>query len=125
MVGSWWPKLAGSVRGLAVVVPGVLGQDVPKVALAEDRHPVGELGTGGEHEPLRVGVRARAAGRDLQGGDAGVGAHSVEGGGELAGPVRTRYLNVAARSARSSSRFLACWVVHTPSGLAVTPRTWT
>jgi hypothetical protein len=28
---------------------------------AEDQHPVGDLGPGGEYEPFRVSVRARAA----------------------------------------------------------------
>jgi hypothetical protein len=36
---------------------------VLEVAFAEDQQPVGELGTGGEHEPLGVGVRAGTAGR--------------------------------------------------------------
>jgi hypothetical protein len=40
---------------------------------AEDQHPVGELGPGGKHEPFRVSVRVRAAGRDLHGLDAGTG----------------------------------------------------
>ena len=31
--------------------------------LAEDQHPVGNLGPGGEHEPFRIGVR-----RGLRGG---------------------------------------------------------
>jgi hypothetical protein len=68
-------------------VPGVLGQDVPKVALAEDEHPVGELGTGGEHEPFGVGVHARTAGGDLEDLDARVGQDRIERGGELAGPI--------------------------------------
>jgi hypothetical protein len=57
------------------------------VPLAEDQHPVGDLGPGGENEPLRKGVRPRAAGRDLHGLDAGCGEDRVEGIGELPGPV--------------------------------------
>ncbi len=34
------------------------------MALAEDQHPVGDLRLCGEHEPFRITVRARAAGRD-------------------------------------------------------------
>jgi len=75
------------VRALAVVVPGVLGQDAPEVAFAEDQHPVGQLGPGGQHEPLRESVRAGTAGRDLHHLDAGAGEHRVECGGELTGPV--------------------------------------
>ncbi len=57
--------------GAAPVVMGlVLGQDGPQVPLAEDQHPVGDLGPGGEHEPFRVGIRARAPGRDFRGFDA-------------------------------------------------------
>jgi hypothetical protein len=46
---------------------------------AEDEHPVGDLGPGGEHEPFRVSVRARAARWDLHGLDAGAGQGRVEG----------------------------------------------
>ena len=35
------------------VVPGVLCQYVPELAFAEDQHPVGQLGPGGQREPLR------------------------------------------------------------------------
>jgi hypothetical protein len=34
----------------------ILGQDRPQMPLAEDEHPVGDLGTGGEHEPFCVSV---------------------------------------------------------------------
>ena len=63
---------------------------------AEDQHPVGDLGTGGEHEPFRVSVRARAAGRDLHGLDAGSGQDGVKRRGELPGPVTDQEL-VATR----------------------------
>jgi hypothetical protein len=43
----------------------VLGQDRPQMPLAEDQHPVGDLGPGGEHEPFRIGIRSRAPGRDF------------------------------------------------------------
>ena len=59
--------------------------------LAEDQHPVGDLGLGCEHEPfrvsVRVGVRARAAGRDLHDLHPGPGQHCVERLGDLSGPV--------------------------------------
>jgi hypothetical protein len=41
--------------------------------LAEDRHPVGDLGPGGEHEAFRGYVRCWAAGRDLHGLDTSPG----------------------------------------------------
>jgi len=55
--------------------------------LAEDQHPVGDLGSGGEHESFRIGIRARAAGRDLRGLDTGAGQDCVECPGELPCPV--------------------------------------
>jgi hypothetical protein len=55
--------------------------------LAEDQHPVGDLGPDGENEPLRIGIRSRAPGRDLHGLDTGIGQHRVERAGELPGPV--------------------------------------
>jgi len=47
----------------SVVVGLVLGEDRPKMSLAEDEHPVGDLDPGGEHEPFLVCVRAGAPGR--------------------------------------------------------------
>jgi hypothetical protein len=86
------------------------GQQLSQVPFAEDQQPVGELGADGEHEPLGVGVRLWTTRWDLQHGDAGVGEHGVEGGGEKAAvnwPVRSRirYVNTAARSPSSTSRW--------------------
>jgi hypothetical protein len=55
--------------------------------LAEDQHPVSDLRPGGEHEPFRIRVRARAPGRDLHDLDTGVGQDRVKRRGELPGPV--------------------------------------
>lgn len=57
------------------------------MSFAGDQHPIGNLGTGGEHEPFCIGVRARAPRRDLYWLDAGAGQDRVEGFGELPGPV--------------------------------------
>jgi len=57
------------------------------MSLVEDQQPVGDLGPGGEYEPFRIGVRARASGRDLHCFDTDVGQDCVEGLGELPGPV--------------------------------------
>jgi hypothetical protein len=51
--------------------------------LAEDQHPVGDLGPGCEHEPFRIGIRSRAPGRDSHGLDAGASQGRIEGRGEL------------------------------------------
>jgi hypothetical protein len=65
----------------------ILGQDRPQMPLAEDEHPVGDLGPGGEHEPFRISVRARAARRDLHDLDTGIGQDRVKRCGELSGPI--------------------------------------
>ena len=57
------------------------------MSFAEDQHPVGDFGPGGEHEPFRIGVRAGALRRDLHGLDTSVGQDCIEGFGELSGPV--------------------------------------
>jgi hypothetical protein len=54
----------------------------PKISIRS-----GDLGPGREHEPFRVGIRARTPGRDFHGFDAGAGQERVEGRGELPGPV--------------------------------------
>ena len=77
------------MRAPPVVMALVLGQDRPQVPFVEDEHLVGDLGTGGEHEPFRVSVRARAARRDLHGLDAGVGQDWIEAE-DSGGPWRRR-----------------------------------
>ncbi len=49
------------MRPPSVVVPGIVGQDGPQVSFAENQHPVGDLGPGGEHEPFRISIRATAS----------------------------------------------------------------
>jgi hypothetical protein len=46
----------------AVVVDAVPGEDHLQVPLAEDQNPVGELGSGGQHEPFGESVRPRLSG---------------------------------------------------------------
>jgi hypothetical protein len=55
--------------------------------LAEDQHPVGDLGPGGAHEPFRISIRARAPGRDRPSLAARADQNRVERCGELPGPV--------------------------------------
>ena len=57
------------------------------MSFAEDQHPVGDLGPGGEHESFGVSIRARASGLNLRCGDANAGQDRVEGFGELPGAV--------------------------------------
>jgi hypothetical protein len=48
--------LQALMRTVAVVVPGVLGQDAAEVLLAEDQHVVQALAPQCSHEAFRVGV---------------------------------------------------------------------
>src|ERR1039458_9159331 len=85
--GGGRAQLAAAMRAASVVVSLILGQDRPQMPLAEDQHPVSDLGPGGEHEPFRVSVRPWAAGRDLHGFDTGPGQDCVERLSELPGSV--------------------------------------
>src|SRR5450755_1247594 len=57
------------------------------MAFAEDQHPVGDLGPGSEHEPLRVDIRLWASRRDLDHFYTCAGQDRVERRAELPGPV--------------------------------------
>jgi hypothetical protein len=87
VVGPGRAELTAAMGSSSVVMIRVLGQHHPQVPFAEDQHPVGDLGPGGEHEPFGIGVRPRAPGRDLHRLDARAGQDRVEGRGELPGPV--------------------------------------
>ena len=95
---------------------GVLGKHTAQVLLAEDQHPVGDLGADGQHEAFGEAVRAGTPRRDLDHLDARVRQDRVERGRELAGPVADEEPKPAAWSARSISRLRACWVVQVPVG---------
>ena len=110
------------MRPSSVVVGLVLGQDRPQMPLAEDEHPVGDLGPGGEHEPFRVSVRARAAGRDLHGFDAGVGQDRIERCGELPGPVADQEPEVRGAITEIHQEVADLLCGPRPSGFAVIPR---
>jgi hypothetical protein len=97
-------------------VPGVLGENRPQVPFAEDQHPVGDLGPGGEDEPFGVSVRARTAGRDLRCRDAGAGQGRAGGAGELPGPVADQEPEVLGVIAEVHQELRICWLVHGPSG---------
>src|SRR5215831_8272620 len=110
------------LRLSSVVVPGVLGENRPQVPFAEDQHPVGEFGPGGEDEPFGMSVRARTAEWDLRCRDADAGQSRVEGVGKLPGAVADQEPEVRGPVTESMSKLRICWVVHGPSGWAVTPR---
>jgi hypothetical protein len=58
-----------------------------QVVIVQGLHPVGDLGPGREHEPLRMGIRAGTSGRDLDRFDASAGQDRVERCAELPGPA--------------------------------------
>ena len=72
---------------LSVVVRRVSGEHPAQVSLAEDQHPVGELGADGQHEAFGEAVRARTPRRDLDHRDARVRQDRVERRRELPGAV--------------------------------------
>jgi hypothetical protein len=65
----------------------VPGEDCAQMPFAEDQHPIGDLGPGGEHEPFRIAVRSRAPRRDFHDRDTSPGQDRVERCGELTGAV--------------------------------------
>jgi hypothetical protein len=75
------------VRSSPVVVPGIFGHHTAQVPFAEDQHPVSDLRPGGEHEPLRISIRARTPRRDLDHFDTSICQDRVERRAELPGPV--------------------------------------
>jgi hypothetical protein len=99
VIGPGRAKLAAAMGPSSVVVRLVPGQDRPQVSFAGDQHPVDDLGPGGEHEPLRTGIRTRAPGRDLYRFDADAGQGGVEGHGELPGPVAEQEPEVCGAAA--------------------------
>ena len=50
MVGPGRPELPAAMGAPPVVVGRAVGQGQPQMPFAEDQHPVGDLGPGGEHE---------------------------------------------------------------------------
>src|ERR1019366_2575866 len=52
--GGGRAELAAAVRASSVVVGLVLGHHDAQVSFADDQHPVGDLGPGGEHEPFGI-----------------------------------------------------------------------
>jgi hypothetical protein len=90
VAGPGRAELWAAVRSPAVVMGLILGQVRPQMPVADDEHRAGDLGPGGEHEPFRISVRGRAAGRGRRGLDAGVGQDRVRRRGELPGPVTGR-----------------------------------
>jgi hypothetical protein len=87
MIGARRMQPQCPMRAPTVVVSAVAGKDGPQVPLTEDQDPVGEFGSGGQHESFGEAVRPWTPRRDLHGVDPGVSHDSIERGGELTGSV--------------------------------------
>jgi hypothetical protein len=120
-LGIYAARSYSLMRPPPVVVGRVLVQDGPQMPLAEDQHLVGDVGPGGEYEPLRIIVRPRAPRRDLHHLDPRICQHRVNAAVNCPARSRTRNRKSAALSPRSISR-LGIYAVQGPSGFAVTPR---
>jgi len=94
MAGPRRTEMAATVGSAPVVVGRVLSHHDTQVAFAGDQHLVCDLRPGGEHEPLRTGVRPRAPGWDLRGLDTGAGQGRAGRIGELPGTVADQELEV-------------------------------
>ena len=81
------PQPQRPMRPPTVVVGGVHGKHLAQVSFAEDQHPVGDLGSDGQHEAFGEAVRPWTPRRDLHHLDAGVRHDRVEGSRELTGPI--------------------------------------
>src|SRR6266581_5247393 len=116
VVGPGRAELAAAVGSSSVVAGLVLGKDAAQVAFAEDEHPVGDLGPGGEHEPFGVGVRARTPGGIFTASMPVLARTASKDAANCPARSRMRYRKSAARSPRTISRLRACWVVRGPPG---------
>jgi len=66
---------------------GVHGKHLPQVPLAEDQHPVGDLGPHCQNEAFGEAVRSWTPRRDLDHLDACIGQDRAERRRELSGPI--------------------------------------
>jgi hypothetical protein len=109
------------VRPLLVVVADVLAEHPLEVPSTKDEHPVQTLRPHGLDPPLGMGVRLRRPDRRAQDLPTLAAEHLVEGASELGVVVAEQKPDRHAPIAQSTAAFLACWVTHAESGLAVTP----
>jgi hypothetical protein len=84
---SWRAKFAGTVWASTVVVLDVLGEHYMQVPLTEDQYPVSEFGSDRADEPFCETIRLLTSRRNPDDADADVSKDSIEGGGELTGPI--------------------------------------
>ena len=87
VIGPRRAELTAAMGSSPVVMGLVPGEDCAQMPFAEDQHPVGDLGPGGEHEPFRIAVRSRAPRQDFHCRDTSPGQDRVERCCELTGAV--------------------------------------
>ena len=111
------------MRPRGVVVRGVYGKDLAQVPLAEDQHPVGELGADGQHEAFGEAVRPRTARPDLHHLDARIRQDRVERTRKLASPIADAESKPGGVVAEVQDEVASLLRGPGPSGCPVTPRT--
>ena len=109
------------MRTVLVVVRKVLGQDLLKMTPTEDQESVEALSAGRPHEALGKGVRSRRSDSALMILMLSLRNTSSKLAVNFASRSRMRNFTSRERSISSELRLRACWVTHSPTGLAVTP----
>jgi hypothetical protein len=84
---SWRTKFAGAGRPSTVVMPTVVREHHTHVPLTGDQYTVGEFGSDRAHEPFSETARPRTPLRNLDDADADISQDSIDGRGELTGPI--------------------------------------
>jgi hypothetical protein len=117
-------QLQCSMRPMPVVVHRIPGKHAAQVSFPEDQHPVGDLGSDGQHEASGEAVRPRASRRDLDYLNTCIGQHRVERGRELSGPIADEEPEPGDMVAEVHDEVAGLLGgPGSPSGCAVTPRT--
>ena len=106
---------------MLIVVSEVLDEHLLKVTATEDEEPVQTLSADGAHESLGERVRTGSSNRGPYDADALGGEYLVEAGGELRVSIPDEEFGRSVPSTSTKDRLRACWVTHSPTGLAVTP----
>ena len=118
---AWWSLLEGAVGAMPVVMADVDREDSFEVPSVHEQEPVETFAADGADPSFDVGVRARCAYRCADGPDPLAAKHLIERRRELAVAI----VNQEADRLRSFDERLddvrACWVAHSPVGLAVIP----
>jgi hypothetical protein len=125
--GGWTRRLEPkrSVWAMLVGVLDIPPEDLLQVTTADDQQPVEALGTDRTDPTLRIGVRIRRLDRrDQHLGTLGP-EHVVEPTTELGVAVAEHKAQSLSPSAVARNRLRACWATQAPSGLDVTPASWT